>query len=322
MGERRPEDQKLTPEEAFSTLADPIRIQILQALGTEGRPLSFTELYERTDADNSAQFNYHLEKVVGSFIEKTDSGYTLRQPGRRVVEAVLSGAVTAEPVLDRRPIEWECHFCGQSPIELEYREEQVGVYCTACEGMYGGVAESEAGVPPAERNRLHYMHLPPAGVVDRSPEEVYLTASRWTNAETVTAGFGICPRCSARLDQSVVVCENHEPGEALCPDCDRRYATLYRTTCTNCVYDAELIMVNKLLTNLDLRAFLIEHGMNPLYPQSATFGRTFIGHEEDVRSVDPLEVRFTFTVDDDAITLTVDDSLDVVDVQRRTGADS
>ena len=65
-------------------------------------------------------------------------------------------------------------------------------------------------------------------------------------------------------------------------------------------------------------AFMTEHGIDPIHPEA--FHLT--GFEETVHSVDPFEGEFTFRVDGDAITLTVDDDLDVVvvNVEREPDA--
>ena len=306
----------LSPDEAFGVLGNETRMEILQVLADADDALSFSELRTRVGMRDSGRFNYHLDQVVGHFVQQTVTGYELARPGQRVIEAVLSGAVTESPVIERTSIDWRCHYCDGGPLEVDYREEQVGVYCPDCEGLYGGERDPEESALPAERERLYYMRLPPAGIAGRDPEEVILAASRWTNAESVTTAFGICPRCSARLDESVAVCGTHARTDRLCPDCNRRYAVLYETSCTNCVFETEIVLGNKLLTNLEVRAFLIEHGMNPLFPQSKRFRETFIDYDEEVRSVDPLEVILTFAVDDDAISVTVDDAIEVVDVTR------
>lgn len=60
----------------------------MQALGEAGfgESLSFTELRERVGVRQGAQFNYHLDKLVGHFVTKTDGGYSLRPTGHRVIE--------------------------------------------------------------------------------------------------------------------------------------------------------------------------------------------------------------------------------------------
>lgn len=307
------ESDVLTPEEAFGLLGNEIRIGVLQALA-EDEPRRFSDLRAAVGVEDSGQFNYHLDQLTGHFVVRNGDGYRLRQPGRRVIQAVLSGAVTESPHMDVTPIDWGCHLCGAEPIEIDYRDEQVGVYCRECEGIYGG--DRDATLPPAARERLYYMHLPPAGMAGRSPEEVYLAASRWTNAETVTAALGICPRCSARQVESATVCRNHAATDGRCERCDNQFGVTYRTRCTNCPYELESLFVNKLLTNLEFRTFLIDQGLNPVFPQRKGFLDILHHFEEDVRSVDPLEVTFTFFGDEETISLTVDDSLAVVEVER------
>ncbi len=48
----------------------------------------------------------------------------LGRAGERIVEAVLSGAVTDDPVLSRTEIDQSCPYCG-APVEVEYGQEQL-----------------------------------------------------------------------------------------------------------------------------------------------------------------------------------------------------
>lgn len=75
-----PEDSGLPPDEAFAVLGDESRIDILKSLGEANDQLSFSELYERVDTPDSGQFSYHLDKLLGHFVRKTDDGYA---PGKR-----------------------------------------------------------------------------------------------------------------------------------------------------------------------------------------------------------------------------------------------
>lgn len=61
---------------------------------------SVSELRERVGMGDSGQFNYHLGQVEGHSVRTFDDGYVLRKAGRRVVEAVLSGAVTDAVVIE------------------------------------------------------------------------------------------------------------------------------------------------------------------------------------------------------------------------------
>lgn len=128
-------DTALAPDQAFAALGNETRIEILRALGDVEQPLSFSELHDRIEMRDSSQFNYHLEKLVGHFVRKSEAGYALRRAGRRVIEAVLSGAVTQAPVVGRTEVDHPCHLCG-APIEVTFHEERVELYCTTCAGTY------------------------------------------------------------------------------------------------------------------------------------------------------------------------------------------
>ncbi len=313
----------LSPDEAFAVLGNETRMAILQTLLDAGGPLSFSALREMVAVPDSGQFNYHLGKLDGHFVAKTGEGYVLRQAGRRVVEAVLSGAITESPVLESTPIDFDCLLCG-APIEVSYTQERLELFCTECPGIYdgsvrGAVPEAPDGAAAAETEgapgRFGYLgklQFPPAGLQGRSPDELLAAASVWTHLELFSAAHGICPRCSAVVDHSVDVCETHDASDGLCATCHRRYAVQLTNRCRNCRFGGDGVIVTRLLGNLDLRLFIGEHGIDPL-AEGIRWGWDF---EEEIISVEPFEAKFTFTIDGDAITLSVDDDLTVTDVHR------
>jgi len=130
----------LSPDDAFAVLGNETRVGILQALGGADEPVSFSELRDRVGMRDTGQFNYHLDKLVGHFVRRSDEGYALRRAGERVVEAVLSGAVTDAPVLKPTVVDHPCPLCG-APVEVTFREERVEMYCTECPGNYGWTDE-------------------------------------------------------------------------------------------------------------------------------------------------------------------------------------
>jgi hypothetical protein len=303
-----------SPDEAFTTLGNETRLSILQALGAADGPLSFSALFDRVDLDDSGQFNYHLGKLVGHFVRKTDAGYELRQAGRRVVEAVLSGAVTDAPVVERTRLDQPCHYCG-APIEVSYRQDRVLKYCTVCSGR----DQAPSGIPDAPgEGYLGSLPLPPAGVQGRTPAEVYEAAWTWANLEFLSEASGVCSRCSAPLDESVSVCEDHAV-EGVCERCGNRHAVQFHANCPNCINDLHGPFVLKLVADTHLLAFLTTHDLDPVAPSRASISavdRVHMDYEEEVHAVEPFEARFTFCLDDDTLSLTVDEDLQVVDVER------
>jgi hypothetical protein len=312
-----PEDRAETPspDEAFATLGSETRLSILQALGAADRPLAFSTLFDRVDVDDSGRFNYHLGRLVGHFVGKTDAGYELTQAGRRVIEAVLSGAVTDAPVVERTRLDQPCHYCG-APIEVSYRQDRVLKYCTDCPGRN----RAPSGVPdaPAE-GYLGSLPLPPAGVQGRTPSEVYEAAWTWANLEFLAEAAGVCSRCSAALSESVTVCEDHTDVDDVCAACGNRHAVEFYADCPNCINDLRGPFVLKLVSHTELLGFLTDHDLNPVAPSReniAAVDAVHMDYEEEVCSRAPFEARFTFSADGDTLSLTVDDDLQVVDVER------
>ena len=304
--------RKLSPEEAFAVLGNETRLGILLALGEADGPLAFSELYDEVDYDTTANFSYHLEKLEGHFVADTDEGYELRQTGRRVIEAVQSGTVTETPVVERTPIDTTCYLCEKS-MEVDYRGEHVGVYCSDCPGTPGRSSDTPEWVPDSEIDLIGDATIPPAGIHERTPTEVLDAAEIWTVTEAQATARGVCPRCSATVEHSVEVCEDHDTSVERCGQCDREFGATIRTTCTNCIYAETSVFAKYLLANLDLMAFMIDHGVDPLSPN----GFHVSALERSILSTDPFEARFTFTADGDELVLRVDEDLAVVDATRR-----
>lgn len=307
-----PGHSTLSPDEAFSVLGDEVRLEVLQTLGAASRPLAYAELFERVEYDDSSNFNYHLGKLVGHFVRKTDDGYDLWDAGRRVVEAVVSGAVTETPVVEPTEAEKQCPFCG-APVAVGYQHGRVEQNCTECAGLLKFAGSG--GRRFTDYGSLGFFLLPPAGVRRRSPQEMLEAAWTWRHADFLTDSAGVCSRCSAKLETSVDVCQNHDDGGEFCDECERRYAMRFDIYCPNCNYNPNSIAPGVLLANTELLAFLTERGINPFAPDSLNrASRAIARYDEEVVATDPFEARITFTVDGDSITLTLDDTLSVTEV--------
>lgn len=297
-----PDDEApaLTPDQAFSALGNTTRMDILRTLADADTPLSFSALYDQIGLSDSGQFNYHLNKLVDHFVRKRDEGYELTRAGERIIEAVLSGAVTDHPTIEPTEIDQSCQYCG-APIGISYSDEQLLVFCTECPGTYG--RQEITG----EYGHLGRLYLPPAGVGDRSPDEVYRAARIWGGLETMATVTGVCPRCSASLEESVAVCPTHDAVDGVCPDCGNRHAVSIAFSCPNCIYERGGQFGVKLTAHTEMLAFLASNGINPIAPTSHASVGTAMNYTEDVRSIDPLDVRFTFETNGETITFQLDD---------------
>jgi DNA-binding HxlR family transcriptional regulator len=312
--------QPLAPDEAFAALGNGTRMEILRALaGSEG-PLSFSELRERVGMRDSGQFNYHLDTLEGHFVDKTDGTYELRQAGRQVIGAVLSGAITDSPVIEPTPIESACPVCGAETL-VAFWEGRVEHYCSECAGYYGRTVPSseqratDTAEDPPEYGYLGSFQLPPAGTEGRSPAELYDAASTWGLLKLIAVASGVCPQCSARLDSGPRICEEHEAADGHCEHCDNRHAVQLEFRCTNCLYGGEAAFVVGLLADGEVLAFLATHGVNPVSPSDpAAYSAAIMNYEEELVSADPFEARFTLALDGDELSIAVGSDLNVVEV--------
>jgi DNA-binding transcriptional ArsR family regulator len=314
-------DSQLSSADVFAILGNETRVQIIHALAEADGPLSFTKVRTRVGLEQGTQFNYHLEKLVGHFVTKTEEGYSLTRPGERVVEAVLSGLVTDAPSEEQTMLDEECYHCG-APIVVT-RGSHLGVLCTECQGNVSFPASATGdGSDRAEDKGvsgfLRGFELPPAGMQGRSGLELLRAGNLWSNLEVIAISSEVCPRCSAPLDGSLRVCDAHERGGDCCAECGHRYAVKHIHDCTTCNYARMRHLGVLLLGKTEVLDFLTDHDINPIATDSPMSMRGILdGYEEEVIATEPVTARLTFRIGDDALTVTVDDELSVVQTRRQ-----
>lgn len=88
----------------FALLSDGTRVRIVQELydhwrcDPEAPCLPFSELYSRVDAEDSGRFNYHLERLCDTLVDKRQSGYALTPLGIRLAQLVSDDGGVTLPV--------------------------------------------------------------------------------------------------------------------------------------------------------------------------------------------------------------------------------
>lgn len=295
-------------------------MEIIQTLGESDGSLSFSELRDRVGVSDSGQFNYHLDKLVGHFVGDTEGGYELRRAGERIIEAVVSGAVTENPEIGPMSIDWPCQLCGASII-VSYRQEWLMLSCPDCSGLYD--AEDADDPLPDEQREHGYLGgaaLPPAGIEGRDPREVFLAAHGWSFLERIALSNGICPRCSGAVDRRLTACDNHQSGDELCDACGRRRPELWTAECPNCPLEVSGSLPSAVHGYPPVINFITAHDFNPVVPteeQWVAMGEAF---EVDIPSLEPLRARITYSLEGDELRLSVDDELNTVEVKRLRGS--
>lgn len=277
-----PDGGKTTPDRAFELLSDETRLEILRTLWASEEPvLAFSEIRDRLGRPDSGQFNYHLGELTDHFVRQTDGGYRLTQAGREVMRAVQAGSFTDHPARDGIEVDGECLECG-GRLEASY-EEHARIECTACD------------------RTVMWNEFPPAGLGGRTPAEFLRAFDRWTQRRFRLARDGVCPSCAGRTTM--------EPVSAAALADEASPAPTYR--CTNCKYRATIPLFGHVIDHPAVVAFFYDHGVDlPALPfwDLREHGQRFT-HE--VVRPDPLTIDLEIALDEDALSLRLDETLAV-----------
>jgi ribosomal protein S27AE len=278
------------PEETFALLGDDTRIAILRALGeTPDDAQAFSALRERVGTEDSGRFNYHLRRLLGSFVRKGGDGYELTYAGRQIVGAMYAGTYTANATVDAIPIDGTCPRCGGS-LQATYGEEMAKVNCSECEEWY-----NEFSFPPGSLDQF-------------APDELPMAFDRWMFhvVDGVLAGF--CHVCAGRMTGEVVLDDDDRPFAGyhahLEFDCDRCGASV-RTSGSTPVY-----------MHPATEGFLFEHGFDVRRTASWELWNEVDIPDIEVVSRDPTTLEVTLVVGDEQLVATVDADATVADVRR------
>jgi hypothetical protein len=302
--------------EAFKLLSNETRLAILLALWEAADPglgndeLSFTELRDRVGVRQGGRFNYHLDKLVGRFVERTDGGYALRTRGETLVRTVIGAAGFDAPSIDRTEIEMPCRHCG-GRTAVTYEDEWLHRVCTECEGTF----ENDA-IPDG---CLSGFPLAPAAVTDRTPEELFAVAKYRALQAVHDKVEGICPSCSGPVNSEPAVCVDHD-DDSICETCGRSDPVRVRLACEVCKDWSVVPVATCLMFHPAVVAFYYDHDISLQWniDDFATLRRVhdLIVEEVELDAADPSRLLLTFRIDGDELRLTLDRELDVVKVDE------
>lgn len=305
--------------DAFALLADETRLAILLALWEEHDPdaddntVSFSTISDRVNYDDPGNLRYHLEKLRAQFVRQLPdgAGYELRLSGLKLVRAVIAGAGVTEAAVDRTEIAQDCLICDE-PTAISYRDGHVYWTCTECEGVAPGRTEIEGflGATPFD----------PAGLEDRTPEEIRIASLAVERRDIQSMFDGFCPDCSGSVNSRLVHCRTHS-SDGNCEHCGRKFAVWAQFRCRVCKRAWSLSPKTLVLFHPSVVAFYYDHGLSVrMHADHLDRARRILtqmhDHEMDVVATSPPRVAVTATMDDETIRLTLDETVDVVDVDR------
>lgn len=278
-----------TIQDAFSLVGNDVRAGILLALAEAGddgvrETLPFSAVRELVDPSmDTSQFNYHLQKLVPTFVEKVEAGYRLHPRGVKLYRAVVAGNYTGDAVL--APIEagFDCHFCD-SPVIGRYEHDRFTIRCSYCRHVYA----------------RHL--LPPSLVADR--RDVLRRVDRAVRADIAMAAEGVCPVCLSELDLEFRPADGADSTAA-----DRDLDLVVVRTCGNCGLRRVLSVGEAMVGRPEVIAFAHDRGLDvtsvPIW--ELEFAAT--DRHLTVDSRDPWRVSLSVPVDGETLVLTVDDDL-------------
>lgn len=311
-------EEGLTPHEAFAALGSEHRVRIIEELGKRqsndpripDEQVSFSELLEATEIPDKGKFNYHLGKLTDIFVERRENGYTLTHAGREVVRAVRAGTLTSRPESDGLPVEGiSCPYCGSEAVWFGYDQGMIMFGCEECAGFSPDDPIEIPGIIQGGR-------FPASGLVDRTPEELYSLAPMWGMFVHRLLSEGLCPSCAGPVTADIDICADH-PDDGVCEVCESDHAGGIRYDCTVCGYAEGMPLWGRGLVGEEMFRFAYDRGVNLNRPSPDDL-RLTRDIEEDIMSVKPPRVRYTYHIDGDALSLTIDDALEITDVEAES----
>lgn len=306
------DSQSVPPDEAFALLGDETRIDILQALWETHEPyeadsgIAYSDLYELVDIDDTGNFTYHLEKLIGHFIRQTDTGYELTKAGFAIVQTVIAGSVHQTPTFDMAEVDAVCPQCeGQIAVSYDRERDAMIIRCTQCPGNW------LKNCPPGT---IFAFDMPPAGLRNRTPDDAFQAMLSWRLHRIETMIDGVCPVCAGTVDLTYTVCRDHDVGDDhICPDCENRFQSVIRYICSVCKESLRIPLLGVVLFHPAVTSFFYNRGIDHRIGEWDAIVRAH-GYDQSVLSTDPLRIRVTVCVDEDDLQLTLNEDLAVISV--------
>lgn len=295
---------------AFELVGNEIRAEILRVLSEARRgelppALAFSELRDRIDArPGSSQFNYHLRRLLGTYVERRGSGsaqlaaefvedeegYALRPGGTlltRVVAAMAPPDGGDAARVDPFDADLDCYFCGAA-VRARYENRIFQLRCSGC-------------------GHLYVYTLTPPGVLAGDPGRAALLdrAATYLRRKYTTFARGGCPLCAGGVEPTIIA-----PDVVNWPGADR-LAAVVRRTCDHCGNTNYALLGTELLHDPELVAFARRHGREVTDVELWTLPFAVTDRHTEVVSTDPWTATLTVPAGEASLTLRVDDDLTV-----------
>jgi|GEM_PF-1046090 len=180
-------------DEIFQVLSDEIRLDVLRTIAVSQNEnkqtgigaLSFSEIYDRVDVDNTSKLSYHLGELTGIFLRKHGDCYAFTHAGEQLVRFVLAENYRQPSAVGPIETEGGCQYCGETTLRAVLEDQFFMMYCTACDRC-------------ANAYRVR-----PAQVRDRSGEALIDAVRQEQAGDLLKVRRGVCPDCAGRIETEV-----------------------------------------------------------------------------------------------------------------------
>jgi hypothetical protein len=278
-------------EGVFGLVANELRIEILLELWEQyPEPITFADLHSEIGIRDSGRFNYHLNVLRPEFVHKTDDGYRPTHAGREVIGAAVSGSFTDGNTLDIGPVPaGECMFCS-GDLTARYDEGQVVVTCTDCDDL------------------IAKLPISPVAVSTVDPERMPEVFSNHLLTMTHELSVGFCKRCHGHVDARLTALSDDESATY-------RDALDVRFVCRQCRDRTNLNVGAVVMNHPAVTSFLFDAGVD-LRETYVWEVLPLLDPEETLVDGEEPRLHLRVELDGDALELTLDDSVTVVDYER------
>jgi len=287
-------------EDAFSLLGHDIRLGILRAFFDmyepvdpeslpevrDQRTLSYAELMDAVEMEDSGKFNYHLDQLRGVYIEEVKEGYVPTASAIALYEAMVANQPT-ETISADFSIDERCPNC-ESELRGEYQQEFLSVDCPACDLFWGAT-----------------YRFPKNGLTVRDGENVFESLYDRMMHHVGLARTGQCPSCAGLTN--VVIPRKRLDGDS---------TPTVELSCETCSWFVTIDIVSAVQFEPRVTNALFEIGL-PLGESHnmRTTEQVLPDVTGNIESESPLHAKITISFEGDIAEFVVDNELDVLSVR-------
>jgi DNA-binding transcriptional ArsR family regulator/DNA-directed RNA polymerase subunit M/transcription elongation factor TFIIS len=285
--EERPGERDKYVREAFQLLADDTRLDIIEHLRhAEDSPVSYTEIKSELGVRDSGRFNYHLDKLTGTFITKSEEGYALSFSANTLYQAILSTRPIAEHPSPTFDVAKSCPECG-SILEIRYETEFIISQCPNCETQ-------SFGYP-----------FPAGGFEGRTDKEALQAVVQRMYHHVSLAQQGVCPYCSGKMTAEWLTDHNTEFSSDM----------LVHYTCSLCEMELHTSVVGMVEQHSAVVSLFDDYDLDLREMMPWEFRSYAPTEDVTIRSKEPLEIEVPVTIDGDEFTVHVGENMEIADIE-------